>query len=134
MPSLPLPVPNEDTQPFWDYTKIGELRAERCTNCGTLRHPPRPSCAECGSFGVEWVKLSGRGVIFSYEVSRQAVHPALEGLVPHTAILVQLEEGPLITSNLIEGDERVAIGLPVEIVFEPVSDTITLPKFRLVEA
>ena len=131
MPSLPLPIPNEDTQAFWDYCKAGELRAERCTNCGTLRHPPRPTCAECGSFDSEWVRLSGKGTIYTYSVSHQAIHNALEGLVPHTAILVQLEEGPLLTSNLVDGDDPVAIGAPVEVVFEPVTDEITLPKFRL---
>ena len=132
MPSLPLPVPNEDTQPFWDYCKAGELRVQRCTSCGTLRHPPRPTCAECGSFDLEWVKLSGKGTIYTYSVSHQAIHAGLEGLIPHTAILVQLEEGPLVTSNLVEGDERVAIGLPVELAFDAVTDEITLPKFRLV--
>ena len=132
MPSLPLPIPNEETQAFWDYCKAGELRAQRCTACNTLRHPPRPTCAECGSFDFEWVRLSGKGTIYSYEVSHQAVHNALEGLTPHTAILVQLEEGPLFTSNLLEGDDRVAIGLPVEVAFEPVTEEITLPKFRLV--
>jgi uncharacterized OB-fold protein len=132
MASLPLPIPNEDTQAFWDYCKAGELRAQRCTACGTLRHPPRPTCAECGSFDYEWVKLSGKGTIYTFSVSQQAIHNALEGLIPHTAILVQLEEGPLFTSNLVEGDDRVAIGLPVEVVFEPVNDEITLPKFRLV--
>ena len=133
MPSLPLPIPNEETQAFWDYCKAGELRAQRCTACRTLRHPPRPTCPECGSYDLEWVRLSGKGTIFTYEVSHQAVHNALEGLTPHTAILVQLEEGPLFTSNLVEGDERVAIGLPVEVAFEPVTDEITLPKFRLVD-
>ena len=132
MPSLPLPVPNEDTQAFWDYCKAGELRAQRCSGCATLRHPPRPTCPECGSFDYEWVRLSGKGAIFTYSVSHKAIHNALEGLVPHTAILVQLEEGPLFTSNLVEGNERVAIGLPVEVVFEPVTEEITLPKFRLV--
>ena len=132
MADLPLPIPDADTQPFWDYCKAGELRAERCTACGTLRHPPRPTCAECGSFDLEWVKLSGRGEIYTYAVSHQAIHPALEGSLPHTAILVRLEEGPLVTSNLVEGDDRVGIGLPVEVVFEAVTDEITLPKFRLV--
>ena len=130
MADLPLPIPNEDTQPFWDYCKAGELRAQRCMACGTLRHPPRPTCAECGSFDHEWVALSGRGTIYTYSVSQQAIHPALEGRIPHTAILVQLDEGPLFTSNLVEGDDRIAIGLPVEVVFEPVTDEITLPKFR----
>lgn len=132
MASLPLPVPDEDTQAYWDYCKAGELRLQRCTACGTLRHPPRPTCAECGSFELEWVRMSGKGTIFTYAVSHQAVHPALTGLVPHTTIVVQLEEGPLFTSNLIEDSERVAIGAPVQVVFDPVSDAISLPRFRLV--
>src|SRR5687767_11677388 len=133
MVTLPLPIPNEETQAFWDYCKAGELRAQRCTTCKTLRHPPRPTCSECGSYDFEWERLSGKGTIYSYEVSHQAVHNALEGLTPHTAILVQLEEGPLFTSNLVVGDERVAIGLPVEVAFVPVTDEITLPKFRIVD-
>ena len=133
MATLPLPIPNEETQAFWDYCKAGELRAQRCSACQTLRHPPRPTCPECGSYDFEWERLSGKGTIYSYEVSHQAVHNALEGLTPHTAILVQLEEGPLFTSNLVEGDERVAIGLPVEVAFVPVTDEITLPKFRLID-
>lgn len=132
MPSLPLPVPNEDTQPFWDYCKAGELRAQRCSSCGKLRHPPRPSCPECGSFEHEWVKLSGKGRVYSYAVSHQAIHPALEGLTPHTTIMVQLDEGPLLNSNMAAGEEKVEIDLPVEVVFEPVNEEITLPKFRAV--
>lgn len=132
MASLPLPIPSEDTQAFWDYTQAGELRAQRCRSCASLRHPPRPSCPQCGSFEFEWLKLSGLGHIYTYAVSHQAVHPALEGLTPHTTVMVQLDEGLLMTSNLIEGTERVEIGLPVEVVFVPVSEEISLPKFRLV--
>jgi uncharacterized protein len=129
---LPLPKPDEETQPFWDYCKAGELRAQRCLSCGTLRHPPRPTCAECGSFDYEWQLLSGKGSVYTYAVSHQAVHPALDGMTPHTTIIVQLDEGLLFTSNLIEGSDRVEIGLPVEVAFEPAGDEITLPRFKLV--
>jgi uncharacterized OB-fold protein len=130
MTTLPPPIPDEDSQPFWDYCKAGELRAQRCSLCATLRYPPRPICAECGSFDFEWQRLSGRGEIYSYTVTRQAIHPALEGVVPHTAILVRLDEGLLLTSNLEDASAPVAIGQRVEVVFEPISNEITLPRFR----
>ena len=131
MTALPLPTPDADSQPFWDFCSDGELRAQRCLSCGTLRHPPRPICAHCGSFDFEWQRLSGRGSVFSFTVTRQAIHPALEGRLPHVVVLVQLEEGLLLTSNLVDvAADEVAIGLAVEVVFEAASVAITLPKFR----
>jgi uncharacterized OB-fold protein len=88
-------------------------------------------CAKCGSFGSEWQRLSGKGAVYSYIVSHQAIHPALDGLIPHAAVLVQLDEGPLMTSNLVDCPiDEIQIGLPVEVVFEKQTDEITLPKFR----
>jgi hypothetical protein len=131
MASLPLPVPDEDSAPFWEYCRNGELRAQRCTACGRLRYPPRPTCPQCGSIGVEWQPLSGRGKVYTYAVSHQAIHPALEGRVPWTTIIVELDEGLRMTSNLIEGSPAIEIGTPVEVVFEAVNDEITLPRFKV---
>lgn len=131
MASLPLPVPDEDSAPFWEYCREGELRAQRCTACGRLRHPPRPVCPQCGSTAVEWQLLSGRGRVFTYAVSHQAIHPALEGRVPFTTLVVELDEGLRFTSNLVEGSPAIEIGTPVEVVFEPQNDEITLPRFRV---
>lgn len=131
MADMPLPVPDEDTQPFWDYCNAGELRVQRCTSCGTLRYPVRPLCAACASFDYEWQPLIGKGTVYSYTVTHQVLHPALEGKTPHLALLVQLDEGIVMTSNLIDAtDITVEIGQPVEVVFERVSDEFTLPKFR----
>ena len=130
MPGLPLPIPDEDSQAYWDYCKAGELRAQSCLRCDSLRFPPRPICPECSSFDFEWRLLSGGGEVFSYTVSHQAIHPALEGLVPHTAILVRIDEGLLMASNFIDPATPAEIGQRVEVVFDPVSEEITLPKFR----
>jgi uncharacterized OB-fold protein len=131
MTSLPLPVPDEDSAPFWEYCRSGELRAQRCTSCGHLRYPPRPTCPQCGSTDVEWQKLSGRGKVFTYAISHQAIHPALEGRVPFTTLVVELDEGIRMTSNLIEGSPAIEIGTPVEVVFEKETDEITLPRFKV---
>ena len=133
MASLPPPTPDEDSQPYWDYCKAGELRAQRCLGCSRLRFPPRPICPDCSSFEFDWQLLSGRGEIYSYTVTHQAIHRALEALIPHTAILVKLDEGLLMTSNLIDPEATAEIGRRVEVVFDPISDDVTLPKFRVVQ-
>ena len=130
MASLPLPVPDEDSQAFWDFCNEGELRAQRCSSCGDLRYPPRPTCPRCGSTDHEWQLLSGRGKVYTYAISHQAIHPALEGRVPFTTLVVELDEGPRMTSNLIEGSGPVEIGTPVEVTFERINDEITLPRFK----
>jgi uncharacterized OB-fold protein len=130
MASLPLPQPDEVSAPFWQYCREGELRAQRCTACGLLRHPPRPTCSSCGSTEVEWQLLTGRGKVFTYGVSHQAIHPALEGRVPFTTLVIELDEGLRFTSNLVDGSPPVDIGTQVEVVFERQNDEITLPRFR----
>ncbi len=129
--ALPLPVPDDETRPFWEFCARGELRVQRCAGCGRLRQPPRPACPECSSFEKEWQRLSGKGTVYSYVISHQAVHPALDGLTPHAVVLVELEEGVLLTSNLVDcPPAEIEIGMSVAVVFERASEEITLPKFR----
>lgn len=131
MAALPLPVPAEDNQPFWDALNAGELRIQRCTDCGTLRYPPRPMCSSCQSFDVEWARMSGRGTVYSYTVTHQPIHPALVDRVPFATVLVDLEEGPRLTSNLVDvAPGEISIGMPVVLAPTRVSDAITLPLFR----
>lgn len=130
-PPFPAPVPSQDNQPFWDALKQGELRIQCCASCGRLRHPPRLSCGECGSFEADWVPVSGRGVVYSYVVTHQAIHPAYQDHVPYASVLVELEEGVRMTSNLVDVPPgEISIGMPVRVVFERLDNEITLPLFR----
>ena len=128
---LPLPQPESNAQPFWDALREGELRLQRCAGCGLLGHPPRAMCPECGSFEFEWVPVSGRGTVYTFAVTQQPIHPALVDHTPFATIVVELEEGQRLTSNLVDvPPDEIEIGLPVEIVFERVTDEVTLPLFR----
>jgi hypothetical protein len=80
---------------------------------------------------VEWSQVSGRGTIHSYTVVRRAPGPAFAADVPYAVVLVDLAEGPRMLSNLVDADvEAIRIGDPVEVVFDAVTDDITLPRFR----
>ncbi len=128
---LPLPEPSEEAMPFFEALKEEELRVPKCAKCGRLSYPPRAMCPDCQSFDFEWAPVSGRGTIYSYVVTHQAIHPALVGHTPLATVEVELEEGPRITSNLVDvPPDAIEIGMAVEVVFEKINDEVTLPLFR----
>ena len=130
--NLPLPYPGPDDKAFWDGTRRHELLIQRCTGCGTLRFWGKPMCAQCNSFDSEAVPASGRGTIWSYTTTYHGWSRAWKEAVPYTVVVVQLEEGPRLTSNLVDAaPEAIRVGLPVEVVFDDVTADTTLPKFRL---
>lgn len=124
------PVVTRDNAFAWEGVAAGELRVQRCSNCGTLRHPPRPMCAECTSLEWEPVALSGRGSIYSYAVYH---HPQMEGFeTPYVVAVVELEEGVRFVSNVVDVDPAtVEIGQEVHVTFDDVGEGVVLPQFRL---
>lgn len=130
-PPPPYPVPHPDNQGFWDGCARGKLRLQRCTGCGRWQWPPRPMCLACGAFAYEWTPVSGRGVVHTFTIVHRPTLPAFEARVPYNVVVVRLDEGPLMVSNLVDcAPAAIHIGMPVEVVFEPLHDGIVLPKFR----
>lgn len=127
----PLPRPSEDSAPYWEAANQRELRMQRCADCGHIRFPPALLCARCLSEHAEWVKLSGRGVVYSWIVIHQSQHPAFNAETPYNVAIVELEEGPRLHTNILDcPHDQIHIGMPVEVVFDKVADGVTMPKFR----
>jgi uncharacterized OB-fold protein len=127
----PLPRPTEDSAPYWEAARLGELRMQRCGDCGHVRFPPSILCARCLSDKSDWIRLSGRGKVFSWIVIHQSQHPAFNPDAPYNVAIVELEEGPRLHTNLVDVDNaEIHIDMPVEVVFDKVNDEVTLPKFR----
>jgi len=127
----PLPGIDELTRPYWEAAKRHELLLQKCQQCGHYRYPPGESCPSCLSDELEWVKISGRGTIYTWTVFHQVYHPAFAGDVPYAVVTVELKEGPRMTTNLVDCPiEDIRIDMPVEVVFDDVTEEITLPKFR----
>ena len=125
----PLPFPSQDTEEYWEGCKHHQLLIQRCRNCGAFRFYPRPMCPDCNSMDSQWVEASGKGKVYSWTVAVQQFHPAFE--VPYAVAIVELEEGVRTTTNIIDCEpEELYVGMPVEVVFEDVTEEVTLPKFR----
>jgi uncharacterized OB-fold protein len=125
-----LPQPTPETQHFWDGTRAGELRLQRCDECARVYFPPRPFCPGCSSRSVEIFRASGRARLYSYVISHRPA-PGFEP--PYAIAVVELEEGPRMMSNLVDTPqtpEALILDMPLEVVFEAVSEDISLPLFR----
>lgn len=125
----PRPAQSADTSFFWEGARRGELLIQRCASCGTLRHPPGPGCASCGSLDWDTVRSSGRGVVHSYAIHH---YPPVPGFDYPLAIgLIDLDEGTRLVSNIVGvGHDDIEIGMQVEVTFEYFGDDLVLPQFR----
>ncbi len=128
--SKPLPEITEDNQPFWDGCREHKLLLQRCSRCGHLRDA-NPLCPECWASDHDWVEASGRGSVYSWIVVHQCYSKAFEDDLPYNVAIVELEEGPRLLTTLMEIDnDDIRPGMQVEVVFEDVTEEVTLPKFR----
>ena len=128
-----LPQPTPETQPYFDALKDHTLMIQRCNACSRAYFYPRPFCPDCFTFDTEWFQASGRGTLYSFVINYRP--PPGFGAEPYVIAVVELEEGPRMMTNLVGVDpdpQRISCDAPVEIVYDDVSDDVTLPKFRLV--
>jgi uncharacterized protein len=123
------PAVSPDTAFFWAGTAAGELRVQRCDECGTVRHPPGPRCPSCGNLTAGHVVAAGTGEVYSYVVHH---HPPVPGKkLPIVIALVQLPEGVRMVGELLGVEpDQVRIGLPVRAEFVRIDDDLTLPAWR----
>ena len=109
----------------------GELAFQRCDACATLRHPPRIACARCGSTAWSFTKSTGRGRIYTWTVTHQALHHAFGAETPYAVVVTELEEGVRIVTGIRDmSPDDLRLDLPVEVVLERASDEVILPYIR----
>lgn len=83
------------------------LAGSKCTKEGRILFPPRVICNHCGAPTEDGVPLSGKGKLIDYTV---IYVPPLrhELLAPYILGLVQLDEGPILTTQIVGiGQENI---------------------------
>jgi uncharacterized OB-fold protein len=121
------------TGEFYGWCTKGELRFQKCSDCGAWRHVPREMCPDCGSTEWDWQKSSGAGKVFTWTVAERPLHPAFADAAPYAPVVVEMEEGVRVLTEIVDcPPSELKIDMPVEVVFDAVTDGVTLPKFRRV--
>jgi uncharacterized OB-fold protein/acyl dehydratase len=125
----PRPAISRDTRFFWDGVDQGELRIQKCDGCGALHHPPMVRCPKCGAYDLGYVVSKGRGKVYSFVEVHHPQFPIFD--YPLLVVLVELEEGTRILSNLVGvSADEVKLGMPVELAIEATDPELNLPLFR----
>ncbi|HEY6623163.1 MAG TPA: OB-fold domain-containing protein [Acidimicrobiales bacterium] len=126
---IPVPHPSQWSRPFWNGCAVGELRYQRCASCGQALFNPGPICRRCRSRDLHWQVSQGKGTVYSWTISWQPPSPGF--VVPYAPVIVDLEEGYQMLSNVVDCDTaEVVVGLDVEVSFCPVAEGVSLPYFR----
>ncbi len=118
------PSINMETEAYWAASKRGVLLLKKCNDCGETHFYPRAICPNCSSDNTEWYEASGKGVIYSYSVTRRTQ-------IPYAIAYVTLDEGVTMLTNIVDCDfENLAIGQAVEVTFRATEGDQALPMFR----
>ncbi len=127
----PRPLPSLDNREFYEAASRGELRFQRCSDCGSWRHYPRPICSVCLSRRFRWERASGRGELYSWTVIHGPTLPAFQAELPYVVGDVLLDEG-LHFQSRIAGcrPEELRAGMKLEASFVAADEDVTLVQFR----
>jgi hypothetical protein len=147
-PTAPIigPVPWGEADSYWEATAAGELRLPRCRDTGRIIFPPTPTSPWGSHQAPEWIRVDGRGTIWSFIVA----HPPLIGqfaeLTPYVSAVVELDAAPgtrlvgavVATAGAPIGSvpaDQVQIGAPVDIdLSNPDDADYVVPRWVLVRS
>ncbi len=104
------------------------LAGSKCGKCSKLSFPSAMICRDCGSTAADDFYFSGNGKLVTYTVIRQQLNDSNEksSLIaanPCIIGIVQLDEGPMITSQIADSEpDAMETGKPVKAVFRRISE------------
>ena len=127
-----LPQIGDRNRHFWQGGRDGELRFQRCRECGYYLHPPAVICSKCWSKDIGIEAVSGRATVLAFTINHQPWMPGLEP--PFVLAIVRcVEQDDLrVTTNIVNCDpDTVTVGMPVQVIFEAhPDDEVWIPLFE----
>jgi len=130
----PIPRVSESTRRYWEGCASHKLLLPKCRTCEEVFFFPNNFCPSCLSDDIDWIEASGKGTVHTFSIVYRPPSPPFSGDTPYVVAMIDLEEGPRMMSNVVEiTPEDARVDMPVEVVFEDISEGIALPKFRPVE-
>jgi len=137
--TMPAPIVDHHTLPWWQACAEHRLTAQRCTECNHAQLPPAPICRECHGNRFEMTTLNGKGTLYTYSAIHQAV--AMDQKLPFILAIIELDISGTpcknkvrMMSNIVDAEEsELKIGKAVQVVWETMSQFVSIPRFRFIE-
>ena len=136
--SMPPPMVDHHTLPFWEACGNQRLTVQRCAACNHAQHPPAPICSECRGSEFEQVEVSGKGTLYTYTAVHQPI--TYEEKLPFIIAVVELDmagtdcrNSVRMMTNIVDAeDSELEVGQAVELAWEKMSDMVSIPRFKII--
>jgi uncharacterized OB-fold protein len=129
---MPAPVPDLDTQPFWDALGNDRLLLPHCASCDKPRWPPGPMCPYCSSLEMDWRDAPATATLYSWEVIHHPAHPSLLDQVPYVIAIAQFADKVRLVGNIVNWDGRsLRDGIDLKVTFETRDDGVRIYNFLM---
>jgi uncharacterized protein len=129
--TFPHPEPTPISQPYWDALKQGRLTFQLCRKCSHAWLPARAECPRCLAADWDWSEASGKGHVVSWVIYHHAYHEAFTARLPYNVVLVELDEGPRLLTNIVNPNVGIAAERPVQLKIED-EHGVALARFALI--
>jgi uncharacterized protein len=127
---LILPVRDAVSAVWFDAVEKGKLLLQRDPATGKFQFYPRAHIAGAPQREPEWIEASGKARLYSYTVVKRSVHPQFSARTPFTLALVELAEGPRVTSWIVDvAEDELSCDMPLKVVFREIHPGLTMPCF-----
>lgn len=114
----PMPVKTPTTAPFWDALGEHRIRIQYSPSLGEYVFYPRVLAPRTLADDLEWREISGMGTLFTYTIAERPVAPQFAADVPQLLAIVQWDEGPRISTEIVNADPgALTLGMRVKPVF-----------------
>ena len=112
------------------------LLINRCEDCATWHHPPRPVCPGCWSSNVVPHDVAGTGTVALVTILRQGPRqPGVDYQHGHVLVAIELDEQPgLRVSGTVVGvpGEQIEVGNRVRLVWTDIEGGVPRPDFEVI--
>lgn len=124
--------PSQDavSAPWFEAAAAGKLLLQRDPQTGKAQFYPRAHVLGAPDGEPEWFEASGLGTLYTFTVVKRSVHREFAGHAPFTLAIVQLEEGPRMTSWVVDvPEDELRCDMPLKVVFREIHPGLTMPCF-----
>lgn len=130
-PQRPLPQPIERTRPFWDGLRERKVRIQYSPSSDQWVFYPRSHAPLTLADDLEWREISGAGTLYTYTIARRPTAAEFAGDEPQIIAVVELDEGPRLTSTLVNvAEDAITVGMRLRPVFDDIDEQTTLLRYE----
>jgi len=130
-----IPIPQGESEFYWNKASQEQLWLRKCNECFKAYFYPRDISPCCFSRDTEWTQSSGRGRLYAFSIIHRSPHEGFQDETPFIIAIVELQEGPRMATNIVgiqnPTPDKLRIGMEVTVVFDNISNDLSLPKFQL---